>query len=474
MNGPVGKLVLRWLSLLTRAQSKGFGATAEWLCFLVLSLWAGQTVSVCAANWPAWRGSDGNGTTAEKHLPLHWSTNENVRWRVSLPESGNSTPIVWQGRVFITQPRMAENRRSLMCFDRRTSNLLWESGITWRENEPTSSENPPCTPSPVTDGQRVIAWFGSAGVYCYDLGGRELWHRDLGPQSHHWGYASSLVLHQNLCFLNFGPGDHSFVIALEKKTGRTVWKFEIPVIAPSVNRQELGGPDPSAGAAASVKLSEIAGSWATPLIVPANGHEELVVALPLQLMAFVPQTGKQLWYCQGPNIGSYSSPFYGEGMVGYAGGGFRNNLMIVRPGGQRDVTRTRRIWIQPLANSQSHLGSGVIFQDHIYLVNTAGIAECFELSSGRSVWSERLPSTGGSGASWSSPVLAGEHLYVPNRNADVFVLKAAPRFELLAVNSLGAEPMNASLAVSGGDIFIRAARHLWCIGLSKQNRMTRT
>jgi outer membrane protein assembly factor BamB len=121
-----------------------------------------------------------------------------------------------------------------------------------------------------------------------------------------------------------------------------------------------------------------------------------------------------------------------------------------------------------LANSQSHLGAGVIFQGHIYLVNTAGIAECFDLGSGKTIWTERLPSTGASSASWSSPVLAGDRLYVSNRNADVFVLKAAPKFELLAVNSIGGETMNASLAVSHGEIFIRTDKSLWCIG-SLQN-----
>jgi outer membrane protein assembly factor BamB len=421
-------------------------------------------MSVSAANWPGWRGPDGNGVAAEKDLPFHWSTNENVSWRVPLPDRGNSTPIVWGRRVFITQAISVESRRTVMCFDRRNGELHWQSGVTWRENEPSADDNPPCTPSPVTDGRRVIAWFGSAGVYCYDFEGRELWHRDLGRQTHQWGYAASLALYHGLCFLNFGPGDRSFVIALNTLTGRTVWEFEIPVIASTINRQELGGPDPSVGAAASVKLSEIAGSWATPLIVPATGHDELVVTLPLRLMAFAPRTGEQLWICDGPNIGAYSSPFHGEGFVGYAGSGFRNNLMAVRPGGHGDVTGTNRLWLQPLANSQTHLGAGVIFRGHIYLVNTAGIAECFELKSGKTIWTERLPGTGALGASWSSPVLAGDSLYVPNRSADVFILKAAPRFELLAVNSISDGPMNSSLAVSAGAIFIRTDKNLWCIG----------
>jgi outer membrane protein assembly factor BamB len=438
-------------------------AATTWRCRRVfLWLWCAATVSVLASNWPAWRGPDGSGLTTETNLPLHWSTNENVSWHVPLPDPGNSTPVVWGGRVLVTQS--TKHRRSVLCFGRRNGKALWQSGVAWTEKELTANDNPPCTPSPVTDGQRVLAWFGSAGVYCYDLDGKDLWHRDLGEQKHQWGYASSLVLYHGLCFLNFGPGDRSFVIVLDKRTGRTVWQFDIPVIPSTVNRQALGGPDPSVGPAASVKLSEIAGSWATPLIVPAAGQDELVVALPLRLMAFAARTGEQLWSCEGPNIGAYSSPFSGEGFVAYAGGGFRNNLMVVRPGGRGDVTKTQRLWNQALANSQSHLGAGVIFQGHIYLVNTAGIAECFELESGKTVWTERLPGTGALGASWSSPVLAGDRLYVPNRNADVFVLKVGPKFDLLAVNSIGGELMNASLAVSDGEIFIRTDKNLWCIG----------
>jgi len=188
-------------------------------------------VSVSAANWPAWRGPGGSGLTAEKQLPLHWSTNENVSWSVPLPDRGNSTPIVWRGRVFITQAVPTESRLTVMCLDRHTGKSLWQSGVTWKEKEPTNDENPPCTPSPVTDGKRVIAWFGSAGVVCYDFTGRELWRRDLGRQTHQWGYASSPVLYRGWCLLNFGPGDRSFVVALDKTTGRMMWKVEIPAVA---------------------------------------------------------------------------------------------------------------------------------------------------------------------------------------------------------------------------------------------------
>src|SRR6185503_17208606 len=145
-----------------------------WWCRVICWLLCALTASVSAANWPGLRGPDGSGVAAEKNLPLHWSTNENVRWRAPLPDRGNSTPVVWGRRIFITQAIDTENRRTVMSSGRRDGKLLWESGVTWTEKETTHPDNPPCTPSPVTDGRRIIAWFGSAGVYCYDFDRREL------------------------------------------------------------------------------------------------------------------------------------------------------------------------------------------------------------------------------------------------------------------------------------------------------------
>src|SRR5688572_27961779 len=195
------------------------------LSFFAIFASAATTI-VSAANWPAWRGPEGTGVSAEKDLPLRWSTNENVRWRVALPDRGNSTPIVWGNRVFITQAVEKEGRRTLICFDRATGRQLWLQGPTYTENDPTHSTNPQCAASPVTDGERIIASFGSAGLYCYDFEGKELWHRDLGKQIHIWGNGSSPVLHGNACFLNFGPGERTFLIAVDKRTGKELWKVE--------------------------------------------------------------------------------------------------------------------------------------------------------------------------------------------------------------------------------------------------------
>jgi outer membrane protein assembly factor BamB len=202
-------------------------------------------------------------------------------------------------------------------------------------------------------------------------------------------------------------------------------------------------------------------------MVRAGRREELVLALPLRLMAVAPKTGQRLWSCDGPNIGAYSSPFFGESVVVLSSSGFQNSLMAVRPGGRGNVTETHRRWIQLPGHSKTCLGAGVVFQGRFYQANMMGFAECRDLRTGEIVWEERLTGTGARNASWSSPVLAGDRLYVANRNADVFVLRASPKFECLATNSIGGEPMNASLAVSKGNVFIRTDHSLWCIGATK-------
>jgi len=149
-------------------------------------------------------------------------------------------------------------------------------------------------------------------------------------------------------------------------------------------------------------------------------------------------------------------------MVGLTASGLHNTALAVRPGGRGDVTATHRLWF--LSNRKTCLGSGLIFQGHMYLVSGAGVAQCLDLKTGQTIWEERLTGTGARNGCWSSPVLAGDRIYVSNQNADVFVLRASPKFGCLATNSIGGEPMNASLAVSDGWIFIRTDKALWCVG----------
>src|SRR5262245_6596580 len=176
----------------------------------------GCVSSAFCANWAGWRGDNGLGVTFEANLPLKWSATENVLWKVPLPERGNSTPAVWKDKIFLTQA--VGERRTLMCLDRKTGKTLWQSGTSYREEEETHETNPYCSSSPATDGERVIAWFGSAGVFCFDMAGKEFWRVDLGKQAHIWGYASSPLIHDDLCIMYFGPGKGAFLTALDKKT----------------------------------------------------------------------------------------------------------------------------------------------------------------------------------------------------------------------------------------------------------------
>ena len=191
-----------------------------------------SAIRVQAEDWPAWRGPAGTGISTEKSPPIHWTDKENVCWRVPLPDRGNSTPIVWGDRVFITQAIEKDQRRTVMCFSRRDGKLLWQSGIVAKERESTNTQNPYCSASPVTDGERVIASFGSSGLYCYDMDGKKLWHHEFGQVDSWHGSGSSPVIYQDQCILNFGPGTNAALIACNKQTGEVVWKVVPPKTEP--------------------------------------------------------------------------------------------------------------------------------------------------------------------------------------------------------------------------------------------------
>lgn len=424
----------------------------SWLSILIAgAVWA--ELGAQAENWPAWRGPAGTGVANEENLPLRWGTNENVRWRTPLPERGNSTPIVWSNRVFVTQAVEAEKRRALLCLDRATGQLLWQQGAVVAASEPTHETNPQGSSSPVTDGERVVAWFGSAGLSCYDMNGKELWHRDLGRQKHIWGWGSSPALHGDLCYLNFGPGEPSFLVAFEKKTGKELWRV-------AETNADSGEKKPGQEKAVWT------GSWSTPVIIKAGGREELILTWPKRVVGLEPKTGRELWSCAGINPLVYTSPLYDQKKeIVVAMGGFGGMSLAVKAGGTGDVTESRRLWHHP--KTKQRIGSGVIHDGYIYILNDPGVAECFELETGKLIWEERLRGPAAKSDNWSSMVLADGKLYAINQGGDAFVLKANPKFEVLATNSLG-EATIASMAVSDGDLFVRTHKALWCFRESRK------
>ena len=425
------------------------------LRFLSILALAALASSAFGANWPAWRGPLGTGISEETNLPVEWSQTQNVKWRVELPEAGNSTPIVWGDRVFLTQA--IGNQRTLMCFNRNDGKVLWQSGVTAKEKDPTHPTNPYCSASPVTDGERVIVSFASEGLFCYDFDGKEIWHRtDLGRQVHIWGNASSPVIHGDLCFLNFGPGETTYLLAVEKKTGKTVWKNDEDT---GYNKPQT--PDPVSG---KTDNPQFIGSWTTPVITKIEGKDQLLMSWPRHLAAYDPATGKELWTCSGLNPLVYTSPIYGDGVV-VSMGGYGGPAIGVRAGGSGDITATNRLWQN--MRSPQRIGSGVVKDGHVYIHNDPGTVMCIDVKTGTPLWSERMKPTGGTGQNWSSVMLAGDKCYTITQGGDCFVFKADPKFELISVNSLGGERSNSSIVPSNGELFIRTHKALYCIAVKK-------
>lgn len=415
------------------------------LLFLIATLGMALLVSSApASNWPMWRGPVNDGTTDETNLPLKWSTSENVKWKVSLPDRGNSTPVVWGDKLFLTQAVEKEGKRMLLCFDKKSGKQLWDAVVIWKEPEMTHGTNPYCSASPATDGERVIVFHASAGVFCYDMNGKEQWKRtDLGPQHHIWGNGTSPVMAGDRVFLNFGPGEKTVLYCFDKKTGKTNWQHEEP-----------GGKSGEAG------NKEWTGSWSDPILRKVGNRYELIMTYPARACAFDPMTGKELWTCAGMTKLVYNSPLFADG-VAICMSGFGGSAMAVKAGGNGDVTESNRVWHLPKVAQR--IGSGVVYEGHHYILSDGGIAECRDLKTGEMVYQERLKGPGPTGQNWSSVVRSGDKLYAVNQGGDAFVWKASPKFELLATNSLG-EKVIGSIAVSDGLLFIRGYQNLWCIG----------
>lgn len=404
-------------------------------------------------NWPAWRGPQGTGVSASSPLPLRWSKTENVRWRVSLPEPGNSTPVVWCGRVYVSQPLAKQGKRSLFCFSRYNGKLLWQADVPHADPEPTHETNPYCSSSPVTDGARVIVWHGSAGLYCYDPDGKSLWSVDLGKQTHEWGYGSSPILHKDLCILQFGPGPRSFLVALRKTDGREVWRVNLP--QPGDDPQAEAGVGPDGKSQGGI----FHGSWSTPLIIQHDGQDQFIVNEPGRLAAYDPASGRPLWRMRGLGSLVYASPLWGDGVL-VALGGYHSGSLAAKPGGEGDVSATHRLWHSP--RSKLRLGSGIIRDGRLFIGDMQNIVQCQDLATGKVLWEERLSAAAGKNDCWSSMVENQGRIYLMNQSGDTFVFKAGPKFELLATNSLD-EPTNSSPAPSGADLFLRTHQALWCI-----------
>lgn len=407
-------------------------------------------------NWPQWRGPNGTGETAATDVVSEWGPTQNVKWRIELPEAGNSSPVVWNDKIFYTQPLTSTNQRALFCVDRETGSELWQRSVTYTEPEASHKSNPFCSASPVTDGERVIAWFGSAGLICWDINGNELWRRDLGTQQHMWGYSTSPIIHDDLCILLFGPGTNEFLIAVDKTTGETKWQVDA---LDDAAERAMSGPENDGNAndftSDKERHERLRGAWSTPILVDVDGHTELVVLLPRRITGFNPATGELLWNCGGAGPLAYASPIESDGVV-VVFGGYGGASFAVRAGGRGDVTQTHRLWHR--ANDGSWLGTGVVHDGAIYICDIGGVVHSVDVQSGKELWKGRADG----GGTWSSITKTGDGKMFLLTKAGTTTVFAPDRTEYkkLAVNRTD-ETTNASVVVAGDDVLVRTDQALW-------------
>lgn len=403
-----------------------------------------------AADWPGFRGPQGNGISQEAKAPLEWSKTKNVKWSAALPQPGNGSPIVSGEFVFVTCAEDANgHKRSLYCFDRKTGDKVWVQTVAYDQDDPTHDTNKYGGSTPAADGQRVVVWHSSAGLYCYDYAGKELWRKDLGEFRHIWGYGTSPVIHEDRVILNSGPGKQIFVAAYALADGKELWRTDEPYSGDGSYRDKEGMYDKA-----------YSGSWATPVLASVDGKLQAICSQPTRVVGYDVADGKILWWCEGLRAKqgdlAYSSPVL-VGDICVVTGGFGGPSMAFNLGGEGNITEKQRLWHKE-SNPQS-IGTGVAVDGHLYRPNAGpGTLECIDPQTGDVKWTERA------GSYWGSIVFVAGRCYAPGQDGVVTVFQPSPgKYEILAKNSLG-EPSNSTPAISDGEIFLRTMKGLHCVG----------
>ena len=391
---------------------------------LLLALWLPP---VLADDWPQFRGPGGAGVCAEKSVPTEWGPEKNVRWKTALPGNGNGSPIVVQGRVYVTCAEDSGKKRHLVCLDRADGKILWTRTVEVGDVEPTQQDNPYAGSTPCADGEGVVVWHASGGLHAYDAEGKPRWKADFGRQTHMWGYGSSPILHGDRVVLNGGPGPNTFLASVDRKTGKVAWKVE-----------EKGGDGKA-----------WVGSWATPVVATLDGKERLVVAWPGAVKAHDPADGKAVWSCEGLGQLVYSDVALGNGFGVATGEDEAGDCVGFKLGGAK-------LWARP---RPLEVGTGLIVDGRLWTIDNDGMIRCTEVESGKEVLKERSPV----GPAWSSLILAGGRIYATGRNGDTLVFApGTDKISGVVVNKLG-EPSHATPAFSEGRIFLRTSKSLVCV-----------
>jgi outer membrane protein assembly factor BamB len=416
-----------------------------------------------AANWPQWRGPTGMGVSLEKNLPAEWSTTKNIKWKTAIAGRGHSSPIVWGKRIFLTTAIEGQvvpgakavkhvldnnqeflhpdsigadrsHRFKVICLDRDTGKILWEQTAfegTPYDNRHRKSSYAASTPA--TDGKLVYAFFGTEGLYAYDMKGKLAWKADLGKLGTvGMGTGTSPILFENLVLMQCDEenGGSSFIVALDKKTGKEVWKTPRKVQV----------------------------SWATPLLVKTGTRAELIASGTEAIVAYDPRTGKELWQHAGVQSNAIPSPVANTDMVFVSAGFPAKIAMAITLGGSGNLAE-KVAW--KYDKGTAYVPSPILYGDYLYLTTDRGILTCLDAKTGAVKYEGGrvpIPAT-----FTASPVAVDGKILLTSEDGDTFIVKAGPVHEIIGTNTVG-EPVYASPAIADGRIFIRAEKHLYAIG----------
>jgi outer membrane protein assembly factor BamB len=417
-----------------------------------------------AANWPQWRGPDGSGVSDEKNLPGEWSPAKNIKWKTAIAGRGHSSPIVWGNKIFLTTAVEGEvvpgakavthtnegkeflhpdsvgaDRKhtfKVIALNRDTGKILWES-VAWEgtpfDNRHRKSSYAASTPA--TDGKLVYAFFGTEGLYAYDFNGKLAWKAQLGKLATvGMGTGTSPILYENLVIVQCDEdnGESSFIVALDKKTGKEAWRTPRKVQV----------------------------SWSTPLLVRTSTRSELITSGTEFIISYDPATGKELWRHKGVESNAIPSPVANSEMVFLVAGFPAKIAMAIKLGGTGDLTGTPNVpW--KYAKGTAYVPSPILYGDYLYLTTDRGILTCIDARTGEVKYEGgRIPIPA---TFTASPVAFEGKILMTSEDGDTFIVKAGPKHEILGTNSIG-EAVYASPAIADGRIFIRGEKNLYCIG----------
>jgi outer membrane protein assembly factor BamB len=387
-------------------------------------------------DWPDFRGPGGQGLSTERDLPVEWSESRNVVWKTPVPGLGWSSPVVAGGRVWITS---ATGDRDLslraLAFDVETGREVVNAEVfRIRGAGAINPKNSHASPSPIVEGDRVYVHFGALGTAALTTAGEIVWKTRFSYESQH-GAGGSPVLLDDLLILSCDGGDTAFVVALDKRTGRTRWR--------TYRRQPWDQ------------------AYSTPLVIRIGDRTEVVSVGAFRAAAYDPASGKEIWrvgYADG--FSNVPRPVYGHGLVYIATGFQQPTLIAVRPDGSGDVTKTQVAWM--LTRGAPLTPSPLLVGDELYVVNDSGIASCLDAKTGVIIWQARL-----GGTFSASPIFGDNRIYFLSEQGVGTVIAPGKEFRRLAANSLDGA-MLASPAVAAGSIFIRTDSHLYRIANSRK------